>query len=171
MVFKKKRLQPSLQLNYKLFFIYQLLQSNILTMQPTKDQNPYSKSDSLGSVKEAIYERNRIFAEAMAKGDAAGVANCYTIDAEFMAGGAPSVQGRANIQAAIAGYISQGFTKYAVTSTIVYADSGIVGVQEAYTLSKKDGANKDVGKSIQLWKQEDRSWKIFRDCFNSDLTP
>ena len=140
-------------------------------MQTTKPENQYVYSDILGAVKEAIFEKNQIFAAAMAKGDAAGVANCYTIDAEFMAGGAPSVQGRDNIQAAIASYISQGFTEYAVTSTIVYADFGIVGVQEAYTLSQQGGANKDIGKSIQLWKQEDGSWKIFRDCFNSDLTP
>lgn len=135
-----------------------------------KDHQRNKHSDSLGAVREAIFEKNQIFAAAMAKGDAAGVANCYTIDAEFMAGGAPSVQGRANIQAAIAGYISQSFTEYNVTSTIVYADAGIVGVQEAYTLSQAGGANKDIGKSIQLWKQEDGSWRIFRDCFNSDLT-
>ena len=127
-------------------------------------------ADSLGTVKEAINEKNKIFVDAMARGDAAAVAACYTIDAEFMAGGAPSVQGRDNIQAVMADYIGQGFTDYAVLSTIVYADSGIVGVQEAYTLSKQGGADKDTGKSIQLWKQEDGSWKIFRDCFNSDLT-
>ncbi|MEO7120191.1 MAG: DUF4440 domain-containing protein [Ginsengibacter sp.] len=140
-------------------------------MQTEDDSKQKSNTDSLGAVREAIYEKNQIFAAAMAKGNATAIANdCYTIDAQFMAGGAPSVQGRQNIQTAIAGFISQGFTEYAVTSTIVYADAGIVGVQQAYTLSQKDGANKDVGKSIQLWKQEDGSWKIFRDCFNSDLT-
>jgi ketosteroid isomerase-like protein len=141
-------------------------------METSKSEKYDSHSDSLGAVKEAIFEKNQMFAAAMAKGDAQSIANnCYTIDAEFMAGGAPSVQGRENIQNAIAGYISQGFTEYAVTSTIVYSDFGIVGVQEAYTLSQQGGANKDIGKSIQLWKQEDGSWKIFRDCFNSDLTP
>ena len=125
---------------------------------------------SLGSGKEAIYERNQQFAAAMGQGDAAGVAACYTIDAEFMAGGAPSVKGRKNIQAAIAIYIKQGFTQYKVTATTVYGNIDVVGVQEAYTLSQKGGVNKDIGKSIQLWKQEDGAWKIFRDCFNSDLT-
>ncbi len=141
-------------------------------MQTEDDLKHKNYSGSLDTVREAILEKNQIFAVAMAKGDAAAIANdCYTIDAEFMAGGAPSLQGRQNIQTAIAGFISQGFTEYAVTSTIVYADAGIVGVQQAYTLSQKDGANKDVGKSIQLWKQEDGSWKIFRDCFNSNLMP
>ncbi|MEO6681433.1 MAG: nuclear transport factor 2 family protein [Ginsengibacter sp.] len=126
---------------------------------------------SLGSVEEAIRERNQMFADAMAKGDAAGVASCYTIDAEFMAPGAPSVQGRSNIQSAIAEFINQGFTEYTVVSTIAYGNIDVVGVQEAYTLSQPGGKNKDIGKSIQLWKQEDGAWKIFKDCFNSDITP
>lgn len=140
-------------------------------METTADQKEKSYSDSLGSVREAIQEANNNFVAAMANGDAAGVANCYTIDAEFMAPGAPSVQGRADIQAAIAGYIKQGFTEYTVIATIVYGNIDVVGVQEAYSLSQPGGANKDIGKSIQLWKQEDGAWKIFRDCFNSDLTP
>jgi len=134
------------------------------------NQSKSNNNFSLGSVKEAIQEKNQLFAAAIAKGDAAGVAACYTIDAEFMAPGAPSVQGRTNIQAAIAGFIAQGFTEYTVVETIVYGNIDVVGVQEAYTLSQPGGVNKDVGKSIQLWKQEDNSWKIFRDCFNSDLT-
>lgn len=138
-------------------------------MSNSKNQNTDSDF-SLGSVKEAIYEANNNFVAAMARGDAKGVAACYTMDAEFMAPGAPSVQGRANIETALAGYIKQGFTEYTVIATIVYGNIDVVGVQEAYSLSQPGGVNKDVGKSIQLWKQEDGAWKIFRDCFNSDLT-
>jgi uncharacterized protein (TIGR02246 family) len=124
---------------------------------------------SLGSVKEAVAERNAMFQAAMSRGDAAGVAECYTMDAEFMAGGAPAVAGRSNIQATMAGYIAQGFTKYQVLTTTVYGDIGVVGVQSEYNLSHQDGSNLDNGKSIQLWKQEMGAWKIFRDCFNSNL--
>lgn len=127
--------------------------------------------DNQDSVRKAILKTNEAFAKAMANSDAKGVAACYTADAAFMAGGAPSVIGRANIQQAIAGFINEGFTEYVVLETIVYGDAGVVGVQEAYTLSKKNGVDKDIGKSIQLWKEEDGEWKIFRDCFNSDITP
>ncbi len=131
--------------------------------------NSTTPNDGLNSTWEAIVERCAIFEQEMAKGNAAGVANCYTSDAEFMAPGAPSVKGRANIQATMATYIQQGFTEYKVTSTIVYSNTGIVGVQGTYTLSQQGGVNKDIGKTIQLWKQEMGVWKIFRDCFNSDL--
>lgn len=158
------------RLDYQNGLSYFILKPKNYDMNPSADLTQKNYSESLGTVKEAIYERNKMFAEAMSKGDAAGVANCYTIDAEFMAPGAPSVQGRANIQKTMEGYIAQGFTEYIVLSTIVYGNIDVVGVQEAYSLSQPGGVNKDVGKSIQLWKQEDGSWKIFRDCFNSDLT-
>jgi len=127
------------------------------------------KTESLGEVKEAIAERNAIFAQAMANKDAAGVADCYTADAEFMAGGAPSSKGRDNIQVALAGFIEQGFTKYEVVSTTVYGHIDVIGVQSIYNLSHADGSELDNGKTIQLWKQEMGAWKIFRDCFNSNL--
>lgn len=127
-------------------------------------------SDSeFNSTQKAIKERTRVFENAMANADAAGVANCYTDDAEFMAPNEESVKGRKNIQTTLAGYISQGFTKYKVVSTIVYGNSGVVGVQTEYNLGRQDGSDMDNGKSIQLWKQENGVWKIFRDCFNSNL--
>ena len=86
-----------------------------------------------------------------------------------MAGGAPAFEGRAAIQQAIAGFIGQGFTKYKVLSTTIYGDEGIIGVQAEYNLSHSDGSQLDNGKTIQLWKQESGDWKIFRDCFNSNL--
>jgi len=128
-----------------------------------------SKESKSTSVQAAIHERTREFEQSMANSDAAGVANCYTEDAEFMAPNEEAVKGKNNIQTTIAGYISEGFTQYKVASTTVYGSAGVVGVQTEYSLSQKDGKNSDSGKSIQLWKQENGDWKIFRDCFNSNL--
>jgi uncharacterized protein (TIGR02246 family) len=121
------------------------------------------------STREAIQETTRIFEQSMANADAAGVANCYTEDAEFMAPNGESVKGRKNIQKTMEEYIGQGFTNYKVVSSIVYGDAGVVGVQTEYKLGRQDGSDTDIGKSIQLWKQENGLWKIFRDCFNSNL--
>ena len=139
-------------------------------MNTISDLNQKQQEKDLNSVAAEIRKVNEFFAESMGKGNAAAVATCYTIDGEFMAPGAPSVQGRANIETALAGFIAEGFTEYAVLSATPFGVNGVVGVQAAYTLSQPGGKNKDIGKSIQLWKQEDGNWKIFRDCFNSDLT-
>ena len=126
-------------------------------------------NQGLNSTWEAIVERCEIFEQAMANNDAAGVAQCYTMDAEFMPPNQTLIAGRANIETAIAGFIQQGFTQYKVTSTTVWSHIDVVGVQGSYTLSQQGGKNMDTGKTIQLWKQEDGVWRIFRDCFNSDL--
>lgn len=122
------------------------------------------------SIRAAITARNTQFAKAMANKDAAGVSQCYTADGAFMAGGSPSFIGRAAIEGAIAGFIAQGFTKYEVLNFTAYNDSGVVGVQAEYNLSHADGSELDNGKTIQLWKQEEGGWKIFRDCFNSNTS-
>lgn len=134
------------------------------------DTNVEAKKETdMNPTQLAIWERTRQFELAMANGDAQGVANCYCEDAQFMNPNAPAVVGRDHIEAAIAGYIQQGFTNYKVTSLTVYGSAGVVGVQSIYKLGQADGKNTDIGKSIQLWKTENGNWKIFRDCFNSDL--
>ena len=128
-----------------------------------------SYTEGLNTTWEAIVERCAIFEQAMANSDAKAVSMCYTLDGQFMQPNQKSAVGRTNIESAIAGFIQQGFTQYKVTSTIVYGQIDVVGVQGTYTLSQQGGQNMDVGKTIQLWKQEDGVWRIFRDCFNSDL--
>jgi uncharacterized protein (TIGR02246 family) len=132
-----------------------------------EQKNSYTQG--LNSTWEAIVERCAIFEKAMANGDAHGVSMCYTLDGEFMQPNQKTVAGRANIETAIAGFIQQGFTQYKVTSTTVYGQIDVVGVHGTYTLSQQGGKNMDIGKTVQLWKQEDGVWRIFRDCFNSDL--
>lgn len=129
-----------------------------------------TKNSGFNAAEQAILQQTKNFEQAMASANAAAVAACYCEDAEFMAPGALPVAGRAAIQTALAGYLQQGFTQYNVSSTTVYGKDGIVGVQTTYTLSQTGGKNLDSGKSIQLWKQEHGTWKIFRDCFNSSLS-
>jgi ketosteroid isomerase-like protein len=122
------------------------------------------------SVLRAINIRNRIFAEALSNGDSVGVAACYTIDAQFMAPNGPSVVGRNNIAGVMGTFIDAGITKYMITYSAVLLNSDtLAAAQQAYQLSAQDGSNMDIGKSVQVWKVEDGVWKIYRDCFNSDL--
>lgn len=117
----------------------------------------------------AIWEVFRQFQLALSNGDAQGVAACYCEDAQFMIPNHTLVVGRPNIEAAIAGYISRGFTQYQCTSLQVYGIAGIVSTENTYTLSQPGGNNMDTGKALHLWKTENGYWKIYRDCFNSNL--
>ncbi len=132
--------------------------------------NTLLKTDSdINPTAVAIWEVFRQFEVAMANGDAQAVAECYCTDAEFMIPNRTIVVGRSNIEAAITGYINRGFTQYQCTSLLVYGSAGIVSTENTYTLSQPGGNNMDTGKALHLWKTENGYWKIYRDCFNSNL--
>lgn len=38
-----------------------------------------------------------------------------------------------------------------------------------FTFMDKNDKFLDKGKYIVLWKKEDGEWKLFRDCYNSDM--
>ncbi len=38
-----------------------------------------------------------------------------------------------------------------------------------FTFSDKDEKELEKGKYIVLWKKEEGKWKLFRDCYNSDM--
>jgi uncharacterized protein (TIGR02246 family) len=123
----------------------------------------------LAAAKLQIDSANANFMDLVGKGDSVGVANCYTSDAKFMGPNGPAVAGRQGIQSVVAGIINSGATKLNVTATDVWGDENMVAEEGVMTLGTKDGVQLDRGKYIVLWKKEDGKWKLFRDCFNSDL--
>jgi len=122
----------------------------------------------LGVAKKEIEQANRDFMALVAKGDSVGLANFYTIDAKFMNGGAPAVEGRANIQTAMSEIIKSGITKLDLRSIDVFGTEDLLAEEGELTLFVK---NDVVGeeKYTVLWKKEDGRWKLFRDIFNSVL--
>lgn len=123
----------------------------------------------LAKAKTEIESANKMFMEALGKGDSVGVANLYTEDAKFMGPNGPAVVGRANIQSVISGFIKGGVTKLELTATEVWGDENFIGEEGVMTLSTTDGKPVDKGKYIVLWKKESGQWKLHRDMFNSDL--
>jgi ketosteroid isomerase-like protein len=121
------------------------------------------------SIKAAISAQNVLFAKALANSDSVGLANIYASDAEFMAPNESLTQGRVGIVHVIGGYIREGMINFNLTSFEILSVGEMVTVQKSYILTDKNGGNKDIGKSVEVWKVEDGKYKIFRDCFNSDL--
>ena len=131
-----------------------------------KDAN---SSFDLAAAKTEIEAANAEFEALIAKGDSAGVANLYTSDAKLMGGNMPVVSGRASIQGAFNGMISMGIAGVNLTTIEVWGTEALVSEEGTYGLSDKSGNEIDKGKYIVLWKKEDGKWKLFRDCFNSDI--
>jgi len=126
-------------------------------------------SFDLVNAKKEIEAANREFIELFAKGDSVAVANFFTIDAKSMGPNEPSHEGRNKIQTVYAGFIHAGANKLDLMTTGVWGTEDMLAEEGLFTFSDKDGKELDRGKYIVLWKKEDGKWKLFRDCYNSDL--
>jgi len=121
----------------------------------------------LAAAKAEIAKANANFSAFVAAGDSVGLANSYTVDAQFMSAGAPAVKGRANILSAMSGIIESGITGVDIRIEDVYGTEALLAEVGELTLFVGDDAVA-IEKYIVLWKKEDGRWKLFRDIFNSN---
>lgn len=136
-----------------------------------KTTSPEVKQEfDLTTAKSEIEEANRNFMDVLSKGDSVGLANCYATDAKFMAPNSPAVVGRKNIQGVTAGMIKSGIASVDLKTIEVWGDEAMLAEEGVLAMAGKGGKELDKGKYIVLWKKEDGKWKLFRDCFNSDLS-
>lgn len=123
----------------------------------------------LKAAKAEIDENNRKFMELISKKDAAGLAQLYTNDGQFMGANMTSSKGRDAIQATFQNYINSGITKIELQNLEIWGDEDMVVTEDAWQIFVEDGTEVDRGKAIVVWKKEDGKWKMYRDIINSDL--
>lgn len=95
----------------------------------------------------------------------------YTNDAVFMAPNAPAAIGPAAIEAVLRG--SPPITSFVLTIDEMVGSGGIAYAVGRYNMvMRPSGASgiPDSGKFVNVYrKQQDGSWKVARDIFNSDI--
>ena len=123
----------------------------------------------LVKAKKEIEATNKEFTELFAKGDSVAVATFFTADAKSMGPNEPSHEGRNKIQEVYQGYIDAGANRLSLTTTDVWGTEEMLAEEGLFTFSDTNGKELDRGKYIVLWKKQDGKWKLFRDCYNSDL--
>jgi uncharacterized protein (TIGR02246 family) len=105
---------------------------------------------------------------AISQDDAAGVAACYTQDAELLPPNEGIVRGREAVQAWFQGGIDAGLdVRLEIQELEVYGDTGYE-VGKA-TVMGPDGQTIDDSKYIVIWKKVGDAWRMHRDIFNSNL--
>jgi ketosteroid isomerase-like protein len=124
---------------------------------------------NLDSARKEIDKANLQFIDLFNKSDSIGLANMFTSDGKSMEPNEPSFNGRAKIQTHYSIVMSAGANKLGLTTTGLWGDEYMLAEEGEFIFMDKDGNQLDKGKYIVLWKQEDGSWKLFRDCYNSDL--
>ncbi len=126
------------------------------------------QQDNTEEARAGIDAMNARWMAAFSQGDAAGVAACYTEDAQLLPPNSEIVSGpeavQANFQEAMDAGLnvrlesveleSHGDTAYEVGTAIVTGE---------------DGQTIDESKGIVIWKKVGDEWKLHRDIFNSNL--
>ncbi len=124
---------------------------------------------NLEEAKAAIETAGQTFVIAMNKGDSITLANCYTTDAKMMGPNEKAIVGRPAIQKVFSGWIKSGMPTFTMKTVAIWGKEEMMAAEEEWAFSDKDGKILDSGKSIELFKMEDGKWRMFRDCYNSDL--
>lgn len=124
---------------------------------------------NLDSARKEIDQANMEFIDLFRKYDSVGVANMFTADGKSMEPNAPAFVGRKAIQTHYAMIMNAGANNLGLVTTGLWGDQNMLAEEGEFTFSDKDGKQLDKGKYIVLWKNEDGKWKLFRDCYNSDL--
>lgn len=126
--------------------------------------------DAVEDIRSQIESANRRFEAAFAKGDAAGVAACYTADAQILPPGAEMSSGAE----AIAAYWAQGMqpgTTFKL-NTIEVEQHGETAIEVGHAeIVGAGGKVLDSAKYVVIWKRVGGAWKLHRDIWNSSVAP
>jgi ketosteroid isomerase-like protein len=107
--------------------------------------------------------------ELLAKKDSVGFGNSYTEDAKFMGYNQPSTEGRKAIQTIWAQNMNADATNITLTTVEVWGNKTTLTEEGMFDFKSKEGVTLDKGKYIVVWVNDNGTWKIHRDIFNSDL--
>ena len=119
-------------------------------------------------IRSDIQACNQQFMDAFGRGDAAGLANLYTVGGQLLPPNSEVVAGREAIRAFWKGAITSGLTS-ATLDTVEVEATGETAVEVGrYTLRGQGGQVADAGKYVVVWKTEGGGWKLHRDIWNTN---
>ena len=119
------------------------------------------------NIKNTIHNRNKVFMSTYENGDAAGMAELYTEDAEFLPPNAETVKGKTAIKGLFHSIMDSGVKAIKlITGEVEQHGDTAIEVSKA-ELYGEGGQKLDDAKYIVIWKRENGEWKLHRDIFNS----
>ena len=131
--------------------------------------------DNRAAHEQAIRNTNEQWLALIRDHDAPAVSMLYTADGAMMAPGAPIAQGQPALETAWGGLMQMpGFGLTFEADEIVVASGGDMALDRGtyeLSLDGPDGATKDIGKYVVVWRNVDGQWKVAADIFNSDGAP
>ena len=112
---------------------------------------------------------NERWMAALEQGNAAGVAECYTEDSQFMPPNAPIMKGREGVRAVVEGMKKSGVKKIKLTTSEIEGDDKRAVETGSYQVMVDGDQVVDQGKFMVVWKNVGGKWYFHRDIFNSNM--
>jgi uncharacterized protein (TIGR02246 family) len=111
------------------------------------------------------------FEKAFNAKDSVALANCYASDAKFMNPNGKAVEGKPAIQKTFGMWFKSDTSTIKLSLVELWGNETHLTAENAWTMYDKDGKVLDEGKSLEVYKMEDGKWKLYRDCYNSNMSP
>lgn len=119
------------------------------------------------NIRAQITAGNKQFMEAFVRGDAAQMANLYTLKAQLLPPTSDFVRGRDAIRAFWQGALDMGLRQAQLKTVEVESHEKTAIEVGMYTLLTAAGQVADAGKYVVIWKNERGAWKLHRDIWNT----
>ena len=118
-----------------------------------------------------IAAANQRFMEAFRSADPAGIAACYTPDAQLLPANSDVVTGTDAIAQFWGAVLGMGIAGVRL-ETVEVEGRGDVAVEVGrYALTGADGAAIDNGKYVVVWHRTSDGWKLHRDIWTTSRPP
>ena len=135
--------------------------------QPPTGTDATTSTYTVAAVREAIDDVVGRWMDAYAAGDAAGVATCYTPDAQLLPVNSDVVAGTGAIAAFWSTVMEMGVARIRL-ETVEVEPAGEIAVEVGrYALLGADGGAVDNGKYMVLWRRDGGRWKLHRDIWTT----
>jgi len=127
-----------------------------------------TKTSEINSI---ISTLSKNFETTFALGNTAEIADFYTENAILLPAGADFVRDKQNIQEFWQMAIDMGIKNIKLEILEVEQHDNTAIEMSKFTLSDADDQMIDQGKGIVIWKNENDTWKLHRDIWNSSIEP
>ena len=121
--------------------------------------------------RDAIISANDTFMATYKRGDAAGMADLYTVNGQLLPPNSDVIRGRAGIQTFWQGLMDAGIKEANLETVEVEGHCDTATEVGRFVVIGEGGQTLGNGKYIVLWKREGGEWRLHRDIWNSSVPP
>jgi len=125
----------------------------------------------LEKAKTAIAELHLKFSDVISKSDSVGYSMMYHSQAVVYPPNMEPLIGREKLAAFAGMSFRMGIGAVPLQATEFWGDQDAMIVSGTYEVKGKDGSSWEKGKFLEIWKDENGEWKIYRDMWNSSNPP